>query len=200
MQYTLKMLHNPLVCKYLIHHCDDVIMGAIASLITSLTHQDGKLQAISPIPSQENTQKHQIWPVSPNKNVATMRGNQQTMTGSWSEYISMAGIRSIMGKNTSQNTSLTIVYWTVYSDADQRKPQSSASLAFVWGIHRGPVNSPNKWPVTRKMFPFDDVIRSLPKTADLTCFTESKCQQDEENQDFDHKLTSSENGQDTSVC
>ena len=26
------------------------------------------------------------------------------------------------------------------------------------GIHRGPVNSPLKWPVTRQMFPFDDVI------------------------------------------
>ena len=58
-----------------------------------------------------------------------------------------------------QITSLTIVYSTVVdSGADQRKHQSSASLAFVWGIHRGPVNSPHKWPVTRKMFPFDDVI------------------------------------------
>ena len=36
----------------------------------------------------------------------------------------------------SQITSLTVVYSTVYSDADQRKHQSSASLAFVWGIHR----------------------------------------------------------------
>ena len=45
-----------------------------------------------------------------------------------------------------------------YSDADQSKHQSCASLAFVWGINRGPVNSPHKWPVTRKMFPFDDVI------------------------------------------
>ena len=63
-----------------------------------------------------------------------------------------------MGAIASQITSLTIVYSTVYSDADQRKHQSSASLAFVWGIHRGPVNSPHKWPVTRKMFPFDDVI------------------------------------------
>ena len=36
----------------------------------------------------------------------------------------------------SQITSLTVVYSTVYSDADQRKQQSSASLAFVWGIHR----------------------------------------------------------------
>ena len=53
----------------------------------------------------------------------------------------------------SQITSLTIVYSTVYSDTDQRKYQSSAPLAFVWGIHRGPVNSPHKWPVTRKMFP-----------------------------------------------
>ena len=58
----------------------------------------------------------------------------------------------------SQITSLAIVYPTVYSDADQSKHQSSAPLAFVWGIHRRPVNSPYKWPVTRKMFPFDDVI------------------------------------------
>ena len=64
----------------------------------------------------------------------------------------------ILGAIASQITSLTIVYSTVYSDADQRKHQSSASLAFVRGIHREPVNSRHKWPVTRKMFPFDDVI------------------------------------------
>ena len=64
----------------------------------------------------------------------------------------------IMGAIAAQITSLTIVYSIVYSDADQRKHQSSASLAFVRRIHRGPVNSPHKWPVTRKMFPFDDVI------------------------------------------
>ena len=58
----------------------------------------------------------------------------------------------------SQIASRTIVYSTVYSDADQRKYISSALLAFAWEIHRGPVNSPRKWPVTRKMFPFDDVI------------------------------------------
>ena len=44
----------------------------------------------------------------------------------------------IMGMKASEITSLTIVYSTVYSGADQRKYQSSASLAFVWGIHRGP--------------------------------------------------------------
>ena len=64
----------------------------------------------------------------------------------------------IMGAIASQITSLTIVYSAVNSGADQSKHQSSASLAFVWGIHRGSVNSPHQWPVTRKMFPFDDVI------------------------------------------
>ena len=58
----------------------------------------------------------------------------------------------IMGTIASQITSLMIVYSTVYSDTDQRKHQSSASLAFVRGIHRGPVNSPHKCPVTRKCF------------------------------------------------
>ena len=46
----------------------------------------------------------------------------------------------------------------VYPGADQRKYQSPASLAFVREIHRSSMNSPRKWPVTRKMFPFDDVI------------------------------------------
>ena len=63
-----------------------------------------------------------------------------------------------MSPMASQITSLGIVYSTVYSGSDQRKHQSSASLAFVRRIHRGPVNSPQKWPVTRKMFSFDDVI------------------------------------------
>ena len=62
----------------------------------------------------------------------------------------------IMGAMAAQITSLTFVYSTVYSVANQRKHQSPASLAFVPGIHRWPVNSPHKRPVTRKMFPFDD--------------------------------------------
>ena len=62
-----------------------------------------------------------------------------------------------MSAMTSPITGFLIVYSTVCSDANQRKHQSSAPLAFVRGIHR-PVNSPHKGPVSRKMFPFDDVI------------------------------------------
>ena len=56
----------------------------------------------------------------------------------------------IMGVMTSQITSLTIVYSTVYSGTEQRKHQSSASLAFVRGIHHSPVNSQHKRPVTQR--------------------------------------------------
>ena len=64
----------------------------------------------------------------------------------------------IMGVMASQITSIMIVYSTIHLSADQRKHQTSASLAFERGIHWWPVNSPHKWPVTRKMFRFDDVI------------------------------------------
>ena len=56
------------------------------------------------------------------------------------------------GHNASQITSPTFVYSSVYSDADQGKHQSSASLAFVREIHQLPVNSPHKWPITREFF------------------------------------------------
>ena len=55
-------------------------------------------------------------------------------------------------------TSISIVCSAVCTGTDQRKHQSSASLAFVRGIHRWPVDSPHRGPVARKMFPFDDVI------------------------------------------
>ena len=69
----------------------------------------------------------------------------------------------IMSATASQITSLAIVYSTVDSVADQRKHQSSASLVFVRGIRRWPVNSPHKPPVTRKKFTFDDVITELQR-------------------------------------
>ena len=60
----------------------------------------------------------------------------------------------IMGAMAFQIICVSIIY----SKKDKRKHQSSASLAFVRGIHRWPGNSPHKGPVTRKMFTFDGVI------------------------------------------
>ena len=60
-----------------------------------------------------------------------------------------------MSAMASQITDVSIIYSTVCSGADQRKHQSFASLAFVRGIHRWPVNSPHKEPVTWKMFLVD---------------------------------------------
>ena len=64
----------------------------------------------------------------------------------------------MMNAMASQLTGISIVCATVCSGTDQRKHQSSASLAFLRGIHQWPVDSPHKGPVRRKMFSFDDVI------------------------------------------
>ena len=80
----------------------------------------------------------------------------------------------IMGEMASQITSIKIVYSAVYSG---RKHKSSASQAFVRGIHLWPVNSPHKGPVTGKTFPLDDVIMlrripsQRPSNAELWFFS-----------------------------
>ena len=61
----------------------------------------------------------------------------------------------------SQIIGVSIVCSTVCSGADRRNHQSSASLAFVRGIHWWPVDSTHIGPVTWKLFPFDDVIMYL---------------------------------------
>ena len=76
-----------------------------------------------------------------------------------------------MGTVASQITSLTIVYSMVHPGLDQRKHQSSASLALVLGIHWWLVNSPHKGPVMWKMFPFDDIIKPLLTTLSGTTRT-----------------------------
>ena len=57
-----------------------------------------------------------------------------------------------------QITGVSIVCSIVCSGANRTKHQSSATMAFLRGIHRWPLKPPHKGPVTRKMFPFDDVI------------------------------------------
>ena len=71
----------------------------------------------------------------------------------------------IMGAMTSHITGVSVIYSTVCSGADQRKYQSFTSFVSVRGIHRWPVNSPHKGPVTRKKFPFDGVIM-LPRNSE----------------------------------
>ena len=92
------------------------------------------------------------------KDMPTVLHRGETIVVVWHHLTRYHYSDVIKGAIASQITSLTTVYSTVYSDADQRKHQSSAPLASVRGIHRGPGTSPHKWPVTRKMFPFDDVI------------------------------------------
>ena len=71
----------------------------------------------------------------------------------------------IMSAMASQITGVSFLYSIVSSGVDQRKHQRSASLAFVRGIHWWPVNSPLRGPVTRNMFPLDDVIVFLVSFA-----------------------------------
>ena len=84
-----------------------------------------------------------------------------------------------MSAMASQINSLTIVYSTVYSGVDQRKHQSSASLAFVRGIHWWPVNSPHKWPVTRRclhLMPSSWLANVINAIFPFTCSICWKCQ------------------------
>ena len=81
----------------------------------------------------------------------------KVMAASW--RLSLHYIDVMMRAIASQITGVSMVFPTVR--LDQRKQQSSAPLALVRGIHRSPVDSPQKKPVTWRMFPFDDVIMIL---------------------------------------
>ena len=65
-----------------------------------------------------------------------------------------------MSTIASKITGVSMAHSTVCSYGYQRKRQSAASLAFVRGIHLWPMNSLHKRQVSRKMFPFNDIIMS----------------------------------------
>ena len=65
-----------------------------------------------------------------------------------------------MGAIASQITSLTIVFSSVYLDIDQRKHQSSASLAYV-GNSPEADEFPAHMASNTEMFPFDDIIMNM---------------------------------------
>ena len=114
-----------------------------------LTLADPALGAIRPPPPQKKKKKKKICTrfaffslccgqrnaiLSISLGTTSLILRQEYYYSSSSETTHYADV--IMTTIASQITSLTSVYSTVYSDADQRKHQSSASLAFVWGIHR----------------------------------------------------------------
>ena len=70
-------------------------------------------------------------------------------------YVILHYSYAIMSAMASQITDVSVVCSIVCSGVDQRKHQSTASLTFVRGIYRWPVDSPHKGPVTWKMFPVD---------------------------------------------
>ena len=77
------------------------------------------------------------WFETPSSSLWGHRNGEQTVPSMPNEnHMKTHYIDVIMTTITSQITSITIVYLTVYSDANQRKHQSSALLAFVCGIHR----------------------------------------------------------------
>ena len=140
------------------YHYSDFIINAMASQITNIStvcsvfcsgaHQRGHQSS----PLLAFVRGTHWWPVdSPHKGPVTREMfpfNTSSCNFILEPYT--------MYQWCSDQASLTTVYSTVYSGADQRKHQSSASLAFVWVL----VNSPHKGSVTRKMLPFDDVIMS----------------------------------------
>ena len=82
----------------------------------------------------------------------------RSMLQDWDHWVTNYHYNDVtMRAMASQITGVSIVYSNVCPGADQRKHQSSTSLAFVRGIHRWPLNSPHKGRVTRKMFPCDIV-------------------------------------------
>ena len=85
-------------------------------------------------------------------------GSWRILFDQWQLVVSLnIGITVTMVTMVSQITGVSVVCSNFCSGADQRK-RHSASLAFVRGNHRWPVHSPHRVPVTRKMFPFNDII------------------------------------------
>ena len=98
-----------------------------------------------------------VSPLDPHSLMA--RRNPDLIVEKWCKHYTDV----IMGAIASQITSLTIVYPTVFF---RRRSKKTSKLRVTGLCERSSpvtVNSPHKWPVTRKMFPFDDVIMYVYK-------------------------------------
>ena len=110
-----------------------VVLLLLVIYLTDVSRCEGRYLAGSPYKGQPSTMStlssYHCWP------------DDVIYQNIW---ILLSNVDVIMAAIASQITSLTIVYSTVFAGADQRKHQSSVSLAFVWGIHRWPVSSRTK--------------------------------------------------------
>ena len=160
--YYIFLLMHPLINK----RQSQTTTKSLAKLIMIGTNCSRKATNLS---LHRQCFRHQgVWLWHQNRACADMYVREQSMPKviiwdlKYTPRILHAHYSDVMDTVASEITSLTMVYLTVYSTADQRKHQSPTSLAFVRGIHRSPGKSPHKGPVTRKMFPFDDVIMRSP--------------------------------------
>ena len=132
----------------------DVIMNTVASHITSPTI------VYSAVSAGDDQRKHQC--SASLAFVKKMASNAEMfpfddVIMNWFGLLSKSNIPCCV-KHHIYSNHINEILEMACSGADQRKHQSSASLAFVRGMHRWPVHSPHKGPVTGKRFPFDDVI------------------------------------------
>ena len=137
-------------------------LWGVIRLSRGTQQQQKKLEGYRPLSNIMDVTRHPYWVILLLMTPVTVKSAWR-LPMAWTSASSYSvAVHVIMDTMASQITNLTSIYSAVYiSGADHRKHQSSASLAFVRGIHRSPVNSPHKEPVMRKMFPFDDVVMAL---------------------------------------
>ena len=99
-----------------------------------------------------------------NINVVRLAHRWLVSMSPWARFLTVVMFCDRWSAENCQQQYSDVIMSMMASD-EKKKDQSSASLAFAREIHRWPVNSPHKWPVTRKMFPFDDVIMKLTKST-----------------------------------
>ena len=127
--------------RWIVSHKEAVTRGFNVYLIVSLNK----------LLNKQSVNWDAVTPMWPQCNTHT--GGYATGKYLWPHYSDV-----VMNTRASQITGTSIVSPAICSGADQRNHQSSASLAFVRVIHRPLSGSPHQGPVTRKIFPFDDVI------------------------------------------
>ena len=152
---VLLMLYNEFPCEFMCSHYDDVIMSTIAFQIpgvSSVRENFGHAGPRTRINNKIAGPASQLQDSTGGTNVILTNYCQSSRTCKCLIYQSTSSVASL-GPRTCKfrGDCVSIVCLTAYSGVDQRKHQSSASLAFVTGIHWWPVVCPHKGPMKRKI-------------------------------------------------